>query len=103
MTRRTTRRTVALPDIRTARAGCVTTERLEQRVLLSAGDPDTSFNGTGENTLDMGIPLAGGGSDVAVQADGKTVVAAMEEGSGTGGDGFRVARFNLDGTPDTTF
>jgi uncharacterized delta-60 repeat protein len=36
---------------------------------------------------------------VAVQADGKTVVAGYVDGA----DGFAVTRYNLNGTPDTTF
>ena len=37
-----------------------------------------------------------------IQADGKIIVAAYGEGSGTGND-FTVVRYNTDGSLDTTF
>src|SRR5262249_39519840 len=64
------------------------------------GSPDTSFGGTGTVFTDVS-----GQSDkaraVVIQPDGKILVA------GTGGDGphffFVLARFNPNGTLDTTF
>ena len=64
------------------------------------GDPDASFAGTGKTTTFLnGYAL---GTTVVVQPDGKTLVA------GTVGDAnfdsiFGVARYNVDGTLDTTF
>jgi uncharacterized delta-60 repeat protein len=54
------------------------------------------------------VPFDGGtfdgAQDVAVQADGKIVVVGVTDPGGqVGKDDFAVARFNADGTPDTTF
>src|SRR5262245_17690173 len=76
-------------------------ERLEPRMLLSAGDLDTLFAG-GKLTYDVM-----GGNDfgfaVCIQMDGKVLVAGRGRSSlGTSND-FCVLRFNDDGTLDTTF
>ena len=63
------------------------------------GTPDITFNGTGTKTLDFGGIERGGA--VAIQADGKIVVAGTTT-AGVGGD-FAVARLNPTGTLDTTF
>jgi uncharacterized delta-60 repeat protein len=61
----------------------------------SNGSLDTSFSGDGKQTTDFG------GNDqakaVGVQADGKIVVA------GTGGPGGALARYNPNGSLDTSF
>ncbi|HEX8914323.1 MAG TPA: hypothetical protein VF796_18390 [Humisphaera sp.] len=68
-------------------------EPLEARALLSAGDPDLTFSLDGRLA-----DLRGTADDVAVQADGKVVVA------GTSVDGqFLIARYNANGSVDTTF
>ncbi len=67
-------------------------EQLESRRLLSAGDLDLSFSGDGKTTTDFATGLADRGSDVAVQSDGKTIVV-----------GYGMARYNRDGSLDTTF
>ncbi len=76
-------------------------EQLEGRVLLTgAGDLDTTFGGDGEATTSLDqVTLHG--NDVAVEADGKVVVA----GSATFGtsEQWAVARYNADGTPDGTW
>ena len=65
------------------------------------GSLDTSFNGTGKVT----IPIASSGHDglcgVALQADGKIVVAGDSQQGGN--YDFALARFNTDGTLDTSF
>ena len=63
------------------------------------GKLDLSFNATGKATADFSKLDYGRG--VAVQSDGKIVVA----GDAEHGDGriFAVARFNADGTPDISF
>jgi uncharacterized delta-60 repeat protein len=77
-------------------------EGLESRILFAVGDLDSTFHGTGFLTLDIA------GSDdfgfaVAVQSDGKVLVAGRAwTGSMTGND-FAIARFNANGTLDTTF
>jgi len=74
-------------------------EPLESRRLLSAGDLDPSFAGDGTVTMDM--PGAGALSDaanaVAVQNDGKLVVAASSGGHMT------VLRYLADGSLDPSF
>src|SRR5262245_29182455 len=83
MTRRTTRR--RRPAL----------ESLEGRTLLSAGDLDTPFGGTGFVTRDLGT-TSDQARAVAVQPwDGKLVVAAS-----TGQGNFTLTRFNPDGSPD---
>ncbi|MFB7175969.1 calcium-binding protein [Streptomyces sp. NPDC056254] len=62
------------------------------------GSPDTAFGGgAGIATADLGGADQANG--VAVQPDGKIVTA----GYVNGGSETVVARFNADGTPDTTF
>lgn len=65
------------------------------------GTPDTSFDGDGALVTNDGpntLPAtAESWKGVAVQADGKIVVA------GNFGNDFKVARYNTDGTPDTSF
>jgi uncharacterized delta-60 repeat protein len=60
-----------------------------------SGSLDTSFGGTGEvitNLKNGGIAY-----DVAIQPDGKVVIA------GTSGGAFALVRYNADGSLDTTF
>jgi uncharacterized delta-60 repeat protein len=76
-------------------------EPLEDRRLLSAGDLDSTFDFDGRVTTDF-ADGADSGHGVAIQADGKTVVA----GSSDRGDhdcDFAVARCNTDGSLDTSF
>jgi uncharacterized delta-60 repeat protein len=80
-------------------------ELLECRQLLSAGALDPSFSQDGKTTfpfLNGGTETAG---DVAMQSDGKVVVAGTSQISVAGSviSKFAVARFNADGTPDKTF
>jgi uncharacterized delta-60 repeat protein len=67
--------------------------------LGAAGDPDPSFGGDGLVTTNLtpGVDAARG---VAVQADGKIVVAGRTAG---GGGQFAVARYTVAGVLDTTF
>jgi uncharacterized delta-60 repeat protein len=72
--------------------------------LLFGGQPDPTFGGLGllEIRFDLGftnddVPYA-----VAVQDDGKIVIAGYATTTATGKD-FAVARLNPDGSPDTTF
>jgi uncharacterized delta-60 repeat protein len=72
--------------------------------LNADGTLDTSFNGTGTAT----ISFAGGSdiaNDVAVQADGKIIVAGRADVGATLGQGYNLAlaRYNADGTLDSTF
>jgi uncharacterized delta-60 repeat protein len=76
-------------------------ESLEPRRLLSAGDLDPSFNGTGQATVDFGPGASAFAVAPAVQADGRTVVAGYV--AGPAGKHIAVARFNVDGTLDRSF
>jgi uncharacterized delta-60 repeat protein len=68
------------------------------------GTLDTGFNGSGVTTLNF----AGGAdkaNDVAIAADGKIMVAGRADVGATLGQGYNLAlaRFNTNGTLDTTF
>jgi uncharacterized delta-60 repeat protein len=66
------------------------------------GDPDLTFSGDGEQTTDFG----GFGDDratgVAVTAHGKVIVVG-QAGGGAGGSFFALARYNRNGSLDTSF
>jgi uncharacterized delta-60 repeat protein len=81
-------------------------EPLEDRRLMSApGDLDLSFGSAGKAGADFGNGLTGVAEDVAVQSDGKTVVAGYAyKMNGTSPQYYiALARFNVNGSPDTTF
>jgi uncharacterized delta-60 repeat protein len=68
--------------------------------LKPDGSLDHAFSGDGKRTLSF---LAGGtASDVAIQPDGRIVVAGSTASLGSDSD-FAVARMNVDGTLDQTF
>jgi uncharacterized delta-60 repeat protein len=64
------------------------------------GSLDTSFNGTGKVTIDFGDGYENA-SSLAVQSNGKIVVAGVAAGGGNGD--FALVRFNTDGSLDTSF
>ena len=64
------------------------------------GSLDTSFNGSGKATLDFGSSNDYG-YGVAVQADGKVVVAGYSNVSGN--YDFALVRYNTNGSLDTSF
>jgi uncharacterized delta-60 repeat protein len=66
--------------------------------MFAAGALDASFSADGLATVDFGPGITVSSRDVAVQADGKTVVV----GAASNGD-IALARFNVDGSLDTTF
>lgn len=80
----------------------VVLEGLESRAYLAAGGLDPSFGNGGKSI----VQFLGGSIDythaVAVQKDGKIVVCG-DSTPGDGGTGIGVARFNADGTLDTSF
>ncbi len=93
-----TRRT--MPRRRAARPRV---ESLEGRLLLNAGDLDTTFGGTGFVVTNLGQPDERATSVVVQPWDNKIVVASRD---GYGGQPyeFALARYNsLDGTLDTSF
>jgi uncharacterized delta-60 repeat protein len=63
------------------------------------GTLDTTFSGDGKVTTDIGT--TGGGSAVALQADGKILVAGYAASGGV--DQFAVVRYTTAGVVDTTF
>ena len=65
--------------------------------LTSTGILDTNFNSSGKVLTDFGGFEQG--RDLAIQPDGKIVVV----GHALLGSGVAFARYNLDGSPDTTF
>ena len=80
-------------------------ERLEDRLTPSTGGLDSAFNvgnGYAQAAFDLGGSNNDTGTDVAVQTDGKYVVVGSSQFSATDFD-FAIARFNRDGTLDTTF
>jgi uncharacterized delta-60 repeat protein len=92
------------PDGKIVVAGSVSraTEPFEDDVAVARylpdGKPDPSFAGDGTAILSTAGPDdAEGAQDVAVQADGKVLVAGQSSGGGL------LARFNADGSPDPSF
>ncbi len=81
-------------------------EGLEGRRLLSqAGKVDTSFGG-GQGFVETSFPYGGFGNAIAVQPDGKIVVAgatAPVDGLADEDIVLALARLNPDGSPDTSF
>ncbi|WP_327593710.1 calcium-binding protein [Streptomyces chartreusis] len=61
------------------------------------GTLDSSFSGDGKVTTDFGSGTLDRGSDLALQSDGKIVVAGMSQAE------FAVARYNPDGNLDSGF
>ena len=61
------------------------------------GSLDASFSGDGLQTTDFLFGVGAAATDVAVQGDGKIVAVG-----GAGGD-FALARYNTDGSLDTSF
>ena len=64
------------------------------------GTADNTFNNTGKQFTDFGTHH-NSGSSVAIQADGKIVIAGQSYINNQ--DNVSLARYNIDGTPDTTF
>ncbi len=67
------------------------------------GSLDTSFDGDGKVTTDFGNSFDDA-YDIAIQTDGKIVAVGTTFNSSTGtGDDFAIARYNIDGSLDTSF
>ncbi|CAN5290131.1 hypothetical protein BH20ACT13_BH20ACT13_14770 [soil metagenome] len=65
------------------------------------GSLDMTFDGDGKVTTDFGLGLIESAADVAIQTDGKLVVAGVH-GEGLQSD-FALARYNPDGSLDASF
>lgn len=70
--------------------------------FAAPGDLDPSFDTDGKVATDFGSNLLEVATDVTVQEDGKIVVVGRAD-TASGGVDWGVARYNSDGTPDTTF
>jgi uncharacterized delta-60 repeat protein len=66
------------------------------------GSLDTTFSGDGLQTTDFGFGADDEATGVALQGDGKIVAAGYASGGATGGD-FALARYNPNGTLDSSF
>jgi uncharacterized delta-60 repeat protein len=91
-------------DGRIVVAGYTTNENKKQCGLAcfkANGSLDTSFNGTGKAKTDFGGDGDAEGQGVTVQTDGKVVVAGNATVAGI--QQFALARYNVDGTLDTSF
>jgi len=71
-------------------------EDFDLAVFDADGTPDTEFSGDGKLTTDFGYEEEGANA-VVVQPNGKIVAA------GEAGPFFALARYNADGTPDSSF
>jgi uncharacterized delta-60 repeat protein len=65
------------------------------------GTLDPSFSGDGLQTTDF-FGSGDVANDVAIQANGRIIAVGSSSGGATGGD-FALARYNSDGTLDTSF
>ena len=72
-------------------------------VQAAAGDLDTSFGVGGRVVTDVSGYTGESGQDVALQPDGKILVAGYAVSSGDGTSDFVVLRYNSDGSLDTSF
>src|SRR5262245_953187 len=83
-------------------------EQLEERRLLYAGMLDHAFGTDGMAAIDLSGGLVTGGAQVtanavALQADGKIVVAGDVTANPEADHSFLVARLNSDGSLDSSF
>ncbi|HYV92925.1 MAG TPA: hypothetical protein VE978_14110, partial [Chitinophagales bacterium] len=69
-------------------------------VFAQAGELDSTFGGDGIVPISIGINDVA--FSIAIQSDGKIVVAGASANGPYDGD-FALARFNSDGTPDSSF
>src|SRR5215212_4934444 len=69
--------------------------------LAAPGDLDSTFSGDGKDLIDLGADDVGGA--VAIQPDGKIVLATSSVSKTSGQGDFVVLRTNPDGSPDDTF
>ena len=71
-------------------------------VWAAPGDLDTSFDGDGIVTTVFGGSIITGAEGVAIQSDGKIVIAG-DIRTLTDNFNFALARYNVDGSLDTSF
>src|SRR5690242_17916747 len=86
------------------RAARFAVEMLEGRVLLSAGDLDSTFGSGGSVFLSDGSPAVYYNVQATqVQGDGKIVLAGSAGANGYSLNTFFLERLNVDGTVDSSF
>jgi hypothetical protein len=73
-------------------------EPLEERCVPTAGMLDLSYDSDGVVTT-----AVGGVTDIAIQADGKTLAAGHVYNGSNNSYDFGVVRYNTNGSLDTTF
>ncbi len=71
--------------------------------VTTAGALDTGFNGTGEVETSFTNSSGAGAAALSIQSNGKIVLAGTETNSVSGNQFLAAARYNANGTPDTSF
>lgn len=69
----------------------------------SGGALDTTFSGDGKQTTDYGEGQNGSNGGLAIQPDGKIVVAGYMRNSNDNSSDFAFYRYKANGSPDTAF
>jgi uncharacterized delta-60 repeat protein len=98
-----------LPDDRIVAVGTAalagTDTNMAVAVLTAAGKLDTTFNGTGKQTIafDVGGTKADSAAAVAIDSQGRILVAGSAAQATAGDTDFAVARLTAAGKLDTTF
>lgn len=96
-------RVVIQPDGRIITAGQDALGDFALARYTTSGALDTSFNGTGKVTTTLSGTCSGQARALALQADGKIVVAGTSCPNFTSTRNFTIYRYNTDGSLDTTF
>ena len=94
---------VIQPDGRIVTAGQDAVGDFALARYTTSGALDTSFNGTGKVTTTPSGSCSGQARALALQADGKIVVAGTSCPNFTSTRNFTVYRYNTDGSLDSTF
>ena len=94
---------VVQPDGRIVTAGQDALGDFALARYTTTGALDTSFNGTGKVTTTPSGSCSGQARALALQADGKIVVAGTSCPNFTSTRNFTVYRYNTDGSLDTSF
>lgn len=96
-------RVVVQPDGRIVTAGQTALGEFALARYTTSGALDTSFNGTGKVTTTPSGSCSGQARALALQADGKIVVAGTSCPNFTSTRNFTIYRYNPDGSLDTSF
>ncbi|WP_266160133.1 delta-60 repeat domain-containing protein [Dyella silvatica] len=96
-------RVVIQPDGRIVTAGQDALGAFTLARYTTSGALDTSFNGTGKITTTPSSSCSGQARALALQADGKIVVAGTSCPNFNSTRNFTIYRYNTDGSLDSTF